>query len=135
MDVNKYAFEPFEAAIALMTARYIFDHVSKAELAEIINPRVIRFKPAAEDKVDPVSTEIDAPKLITLLNDAKAWYQTTGRRYDDEIMTEFNVAVDQLIKDFDGEQYLLTEPVGFYQYLVDLYIALPSADEQNLCSG
>ena len=129
MDVNKYGFEPFEAVIALMVTRYISDHVSKAELGAIINPRVIKLNPAAKDtkeKVQPISTEIDAPKLIALLNDAKAWYQTAGRGYDDELMAGFNEAVDQLIEDFDGEQYLLTEPVGFYQYLADLYMKLPS---------
>lgn len=134
MDVNhdtptmtKYGLEPFEAVIALMVTRYISDHVSKAELGTIINPRVIRLNPTAEDKADkvqPISTEIDAPKLIALLNDAKAWYQTTGRGYDDELMARFNEAVDQLIEEFDGEQYLLTEPVGFFQYLADLYMKL-----------
>ena len=133
MDVNhdtptmtKYGLEPFEAVIALMVTRYISDHVSKAELGDIINPRVIRLNPDAEDKAEPISTEIDAPKLIALLNDAKAWYKTTGRGYDDELMAGFNEAVDQLIEDFDGEQYLLTEPVGFFQYLADLYMKLPA---------
>lgn len=124
MDVNKYGFEPFEAVIALMTTRYISEHVSKAELGEIINPRVIRLNPAAEDKAEPISTEIDAPKLIALLDAAKAWYQTTGRGYDDELMAGFNEAIDQLIENFDVDQYLLTEPVGFFQYLADLYMKL-----------
>lgn len=59
--MTKYGLEPFEAVIALMVTRYISDHVSKAELGEIINPRVIRLNPAAEDKADkiqPISTEI-----------------------------------------------------------------------------
>ena len=63
MDENKYGFEPFEAAIALITTRYISDHVTKAELGEIINPKVIALK----DRM-PIHTEIDAPKLAALLN-------------------------------------------------------------------
>ncbi len=128
--MTKYGFEPFEAVIALMVTRYISDHVSKAELGAIINPRVIRLNPAAEDtteKVQPISTEIDAPKLAALLNAARDWYQTTGRRYDEEMMAGFNEALDQLMADFEGMKYIQTEPVGFYQYLADLYIALPGA--------
>ena len=127
--MTKYGLEPFEAVIALMVTRYISDHVSKAELGDIINPRVIRLNPAAEDKADkvqPISTEIDAPKLAVLLDAAKAWYNTTGRGYDDELMAGFNEAVDQLIADFDGMRYIQTEPVGFYQYLADLYMKLSS---------
>lgn len=125
--MTKYGLEPFEAVIALMVTRYISDHVSKAELGEIINPRVIRLNPAAEDKADkiqPISTEIDAPKLAALLDAAKAWYNTTGRGYDDELMAGFKEAVDQLIEDLDGMRYIQTEPVGFYQYLADLYMRL-----------
>jgi len=35
-----------------------------------------------------------------------------------------NEAIDQLMEDFDGERYLRTEPVGFYQYLADLYMGM-----------
>lgn len=122
MDENKYGFEPFEAAIALITTRYISDHVTKAELGEIINPKVIALKDWT-----PIHTEIDAPKLAALLNAARDWYQTTGRRYDEEMMAGFNEALDQLMADFEGMKYIQTEPVGFYQYLADLYIALPGA--------
>lgn len=131
MDVNhdtptmtKYGLEPFEAVIALMVTRYISDHVSKAELGTIINPRVIRLNPTAEDKAEPISTEIDAPKLAALLNEARDWYNTTGRGYDDELMAGFNEAVDQLLSDFDGIRYIQTGPVNFYQYLADLYMRL-----------
>ena len=64
-----------------MTTRYILDHVSKEELGRIINPKVIKLK-----DVEPVHTEIDAPALAALLDAAKAWYQTTGRGYDDELI-------------------------------------------------
>ena len=125
--MTKYGLEPFEAVIALMVTRYISDHVSKAELGEIINPRVIKLNPDAEDKADriqPISTDIDAPKLAALLDAAKAWYNTTGRGYDDELMAGFNEAVDQLLSDFDGMRYIQTGPVNFYQYLADLYMRL-----------
>ena len=129
LTMTKYGLEPFEAVIALMVTRYISDHVSKAELGAIIDPKVIRLNPGAKDKADkvqPISTEIDAPKLAVLLDAAKAWYNTTGRGYDDELMAGFNEAVDQLIADFDGMRYIQTEPVGFYQYLADLYMKLSS---------
>ena len=124
MDVNKYGFEPFEMVIALMTTRYISDHVSKEELGEIINPRIVKINPAAEDKIASIHTDIDAQKLATLLNAARDWYNTTGRGYDDELMAGFTDAIDQLIADFDGMKYIQTEPVGFYRYLADLYTRL-----------
>ena len=124
--MTKYGFEPFEAVLALMTTRYISEHVTKAELGQIINPRVIRLKAG---KGEPIETEIDAPRLAALLNAARDWYKGSGREYDGELMAGFNDAVDQLMADFDGMKYIKTGPVGFYQFLTDLYIALPAAEQ------
>jgi hypothetical protein len=115
---KKYGFEPFEAAISLIPhGTYQPCHEGRGK---IIKPKVIALKDWM-----PIHTEIDAPKLAALLNAARDWYQTTGRRYDEEMMAGFNEALDQLMADFEGMKYIQTEPVGFYQYLADLYIALP----------
>lgn len=117
MDKNKYGFEPFEAVIAQMTTRYISDHVTKAELGQIINPRVIKLN-LENRKGESLETEIDAPRLATLLNAGRDWYKGSGREHDGELMV-----------DFDGMKYIKTGPVVFYQFLADLYIALPSAEQ------
>lgn len=62
MDANKYCFEPFEAAIALMTTRYISEHVSRAELGAIINPRVIKLKPIVLEKTSTLLDKCQAMK-------------------------------------------------------------------------
>ena len=126
IDVDKYSFEPFELVIAPVTTQYIQSKpVTKIELGEIINPRVIRIHPTAEDKrAEPINTEVDAPKLAALLDAAKAWYQTLEKGYDEELTARFNSAIDQLMEDLDGMRYIQTEPVGFYQYLADLYMAM-----------
>ena len=115
--MTKYGLEPFEAVIALMVTRYIQTKpVSKKELKRIVDPGVFRYYPDAEgkeDRVQPISTDIDAPKLAALLNEARDWYNTTGRGYDDELLAGFNEAVDQLIADFDGMRYIQTGPVNF----------------------
>ena len=79
MDENKYGFEPFEAAIALITTQYISDHVSRTELGRIINPRVIAVKDWT-----PISTEIDFPALAELLNAALDWYKSSSRGYEEK---------------------------------------------------
>lgn len=125
MDANKYGFEPFEAVIALIVTQYIMKtSVSKAELSRIVNPRVIRLNTASEDKAEPISTEIDFPALVALLNAARDWYKGSGRGYEEKLTREMNEAIDQLMEDFDGERYLRTEPMGFYQYLTDLYMGM-----------
>ena len=117
--MKDYGFEPFETVIALITTQYISDHVSRTELGKIINPRVIALKDWT-----PVNTEIDFPALAALLNAAWDWYKGSGRSYEEKLTGEMNEAIDQLMADFDGERYLRTEPVGFYQYLADLYIGM-----------
>ena len=125
MDASKYGFEPFEVVIALITTQNrTKTPVSKAELGAIINPRVIRLNTASEDKAEPISTEIDFPALVALLNAARDWYKGSGRGYEEKLTGEMNETIDQLMEDFDGEQYLRTEPVDFYQYLADLYMGM-----------
>ena len=117
--MKNYGFEPFETVIALITTQYISDHVSRTELGRIINPRVIALKDWT-----PISTEIDFPALAELLNAARDWYKSSSRGYEEKLTREMNEAIDQLMEDFDGERYLRTEPVGFYQYLADLYMGM-----------
>ena len=118
--MKDYGFEPFEAVIALIVTQYIKSKpVSKAEMGKIINPRVIALKDWT-----PVNTEIDFPALAALLNAARDWYKGSGHSYEEKLTGEMNEAIDQLMTDFDGERYLRTEPVGFYQYLADLYMGM-----------
>ena len=117
--MKNYGFEPFETVIALITTQYISDHVNRTELGRIINPRVIALKDWT-----PISTEIDFPALAELLNAALDWYKSSSRGYEEKLTREMNEAIDQLMEDFDGERYLRTEPVGFYQYLADLYMGM-----------
>ena len=122
--MKNYGFEPFETVIALITTQYISDHVSRTELGRIINPRVIKLNPASENKVESISTEIDFPALAELLNAALDWYKSSSRGYEEKLTREMNEAIDQLMEDFDGERYMRTAPVGFYQYLADLYMKM-----------
>ena len=117
--MKNYGFEPFETVIALITTQHISDHVSRTELGRIINTRVIALKDWT-----PISTEIDFPALAELLNAARDWHKIRTRGYEEKLTGEMNEAIDQLMEDFDGERYLRTAPVGFYQYLADLYMKM-----------
>lgn len=54
----------------------------------------------------------------------KSFERGYTRGYEEKLTREMNEAIDQLMEDFDGERYLRTEPVGFYQYLADLYMGM-----------
>ena len=102
---NKYDFNAYDTAIALILTRYLSSTGEvKKELGRAVG-----------------SGTIDGAALSDLLDRAAAWAEDGLRPSDDPKTEKLIDAVRMVLDGFSGKRYVQSMEVGFFQFLDDFY--------------
>ena len=103
--INKYDFNAYDTAIALILTRYLSSTGEvKKELSRVVG----------------IGT-IDGAALADLLDRAAAWAEDGLRPSDDPKTEKLIDAVRMVLDGFSGKRYVQSMEVGFCQFLDDFY--------------
>ena len=102
---NKYDFNAYDTAIALILTRYLSSTGEvKKELSRVVG----------------IGT-IDGAALADLLDRAAAWAEDGLNRSDDLKTEKLIDAVKMVLDGFSGKRYVQSMDAGFCQFLNDFY--------------
>ena len=102
---NKYDFNAYDTAVALILTRYLSSTGEvKKELSRVVG-----------------SGTIDGAALSDLLDRAVTWAEDGLRPSDDSKTVKLMDAVKTVLNGFSGKRYVQSMDVGFCQFLDDFY--------------